>query len=238
MYCGLSATELDSHTKLAVAGSETTIIACSGAFSNVTLFSKDLPAMDMVEIGDDVMCFYDPILLETYILVMKNVMLIPSMGHNLIPPFLIQEAGLIPDATPTHQTPCPSIDNHSTRGQRSGLWIHLQFNGIFSYFNTRPLTLDEQENRMDYPVVFITHEGESWDPYSDHYAEEETAIVDVNGLLVEQDPRPQSAIFTEADIGKLYGKPVTWDHYNDVVNAIADDDCDPVECQISFDNLA
>ncbi len=69
--------------------------------------------MDMVKIGDAVMCFDDPISLETYIFVMKNALLILTMGHNLIPPFLIWEAGHILDETPKHQTPCPSIDNHS-----------------------------------------------------------------------------------------------------------------------------
>ena len=238
MYSGLSATKLDSHANMAVAGNETTIIAHSGAFSNVTPFSKDLPAMDMVEIGDAAMCFDDPISLETYILVMKNALLIPTMGHSLIPPFLIREAGLILDETPKHQTPCPSIDNHSIWDQWSGLWIHLQLNGIFSYFNARPLTLEEQENWMDYQVIFITPGGDSWDPYSEHYAKEEAAMVDVNGLLVERDPRPQSAIFSEADINKLYGEPVTWDHYKEVGNAIYDDDGNPVEHPISSDDLA
>jgi hypothetical protein len=135
---------------MAFAGNETTIIACSGTFANVTPFSKDLPAMDMVEIEDTAMCFDDPISLETSILMMKNALLIPLMGHNLIPPFLIQEAGLILDETPKHQTPCPSIDSYSIRDQQSGLRIHLQLNGIFSYFNTRPLTLEEQENWIDY----------------------------------------------------------------------------------------
>ncbi len=194
--------------------------------------------MNTVEIGDAAMCFDDPISLETYILVMKNALLIPPMGCNLIPPFLIWEAGLILDETPKHQTPCPSIDNHSIRDQRSGLQINLQLNGIFSYFNTRPLTLEEQENWMDYQVVFITPDSDSWDPYSAHYVKEEAAMVDVNGLLVEQDSRPQSAIFSETDISKLYGKPVTWDHYNDIVNAIYDDDGNPVEHPISSDDLA
>jgi hypothetical protein len=153
MYSGLSATELDSHANMAVAGSETTVIARSGMFANVTPFSKDLPAMDMVEIGDVAMCYDDPISLITYILVMKNALLIPSMGHNLIPPFLIREAGLILDETPKHQTPYPTIDNHSIWDQRSGLRIHLQLNGIFSYFKTWPLTLEEQENWENYQVV-------------------------------------------------------------------------------------
>jgi hypothetical protein len=34
MYSGLSAIKLDSHTNMAIAGSETTIIACSGTFAN------------------------------------------------------------------------------------------------------------------------------------------------------------------------------------------------------------
>ncbi len=102
MYSGLSATTLDSHANMAVAGNETTVIARSGTFANVTHFSKDLPAMDMVELGDAAMCFDDPISLETYILVMKNALLIPTMGHSLIPPFLIREAGLTLDETPKH----------------------------------------------------------------------------------------------------------------------------------------
>ncbi len=112
--------------------------------------------MDMVEIGNAAMCYDDSISLVTYILVMKNALLIPLMGHNPIPPFLIKEAGLILNKTPKHQTPYPTIDNHSIRDQRSGLRIHLQLNGIFSYFKTRPLTLEEQEDWEDYQVVYVT----------------------------------------------------------------------------------
>jgi hypothetical protein len=224
MYSGLFATELDSHANMAVAGSETRVIARSGMFANVTSFSKDLPAMDMVEIGDAAMCYDNPISLVTYILVMKNALLIPSMGHNLIPPFLIREAGLILNETPKHQTLYPTIDNHSIRDQHSGLRIHLQLNGIFSYFKTWPLNLEEQENWEDYQVVYVTPDGDSWDPYSEHFADKEAAMVDVKGSLVEQDPCPQSNIFTEADISKLYGKPVTWQCYEDIVKNIADDD--------------
>ena len=51
-YTGHQATELDSHANMAVAGCDCTIIARSGCFANVTPFHKDLPAMEMVEIGD------------------------------------------------------------------------------------------------------------------------------------------------------------------------------------------
>ena len=38
IYSGLSATKSDSHANMVVAGNETTIIAGSGAFANVTPF--------------------------------------------------------------------------------------------------------------------------------------------------------------------------------------------------------
>ena len=70
------------------------------------------------------------------------------------------------------------------------------------------MTLKEQEICEDYQVAFITPNGDSWNPYLDHYGEEEAAMVGINGLLVGQDPCPQSAIFTEADIRLINRKRV------------------------------
>jgi hypothetical protein len=85
-YSGHQATELDSHANMAVAGCDCTIIARSGCFANVTPFHKDLPAMEMVEIGDAMVAYDDPISQRTYLLVMRNALLIQSMDHNLISP--------------------------------------------------------------------------------------------------------------------------------------------------------
>ena len=99
-FGGQSATELDSHANMAVAGANLSIISKSGLIATVTPFSPDLPAMDDVEIGDVAMVWDDPRTGTPYILVMRNALLIPTMDHNLIPPFLIQEAGLFLDETP------------------------------------------------------------------------------------------------------------------------------------------
>ncbi len=82
-YSGLHATELDSHANMAVAGSDCTVIATSGRHATVTPFSSNLPSMDMVEIGDVALAYDDPISLQTYLLVMRNALLIPTMDHNL-----------------------------------------------------------------------------------------------------------------------------------------------------------
>ena len=90
MYRGQSVTELDSHANKAVAGRDCTIIAKSGHFAAVTPFSDDLPVMERVKIGNVAFAYNDPYSHVTYLLVMRNAFLIPSMDHNLLPPFLLR----------------------------------------------------------------------------------------------------------------------------------------------------
>ncbi len=163
-YAALGATELDSHVNMAVAGSNCTIIATSGCYANVTPFSSNLSTMDMVEIRDASIAYDDPILYVTYLLVMRNALLIPTMNHNLIPSFLLREAGLFVDKTPKHQVANPLVDNHVIVDSETGMRIHLSLNGIFSSFPTRALTLKEIEDWNTYPIVFITPDSIAWDP--------------------------------------------------------------------------
>ena len=132
-----SPTELDSHANMPVAGCGTTVISSTGRHATVTPFSGTLPSMDKVEIVDVAMAYDDPITTRTFILIMRNALYIPSMGHNLIPPFIMREASLYVDETPKFQlADRASIDNHCVYDPESGLRIHLQLNGIFSYFST------------------------------------------------------------------------------------------------------
>jgi hypothetical protein len=87
---------------MAVVGSDCTVIARSGHHVTVIPFSSNLPTMDMVKIGDVAIVYNDPISLQTYLLVMRNALLIPTIDHNLIPPFLIQLDSLQVDETPKH----------------------------------------------------------------------------------------------------------------------------------------
>ena len=112
-YGDMSTTKLDSHANMAVAGQDCTIIAKSGHHANVTPFSEDLPLMEKVEIGDVATAYNDPYSPETYLLVMRNVLLIPSMDHNLLPPFLVWEASLFLDETPKFQSTDVSLENHT-----------------------------------------------------------------------------------------------------------------------------
>ncbi len=219
-HSGLHATELDSHANMAVAGPDCTVIAISGHHATVTPFSSNLPTMNMVEIGDVAIAYNDPISLQTYLLVMRNALLIPTMDHNLIQLFLIWLAGLQIDETPKHQLALPTVDNHAIYDSETGMRIHLELNGIFSYFITQALTLDEVQNWDTFPIVFITLDGHAWDPHTLHYADNEAAMLDTNGLIVEHSIQPPHTLFSEAKLSKLYGKKVVWSRFNNVVNAV------------------
>ena len=232
-YSGLHATELDSHANMAVAGSDCTVIATSGRHATVTPFSSNLPSMDMVEIGDVAIAYDDPISLQTYLLVMRNALLIPTMDHNLVPPFLLRLAGLQVDETPKHQLALPTVDNHSIYDSETGMRIHLKLNGIFSYFPTRALTLDEIENWDMFPIVFLTPDGDAWNPHTSHYADNEEAMLDTNGLIVEHGMRPPNTLFSEAELSKLYGEEVTWSRFNDAVDAISLSDEESLGCTLT-----
>ena len=215
------ATELDSHANMPVAGSGTTVISTTGRHATVTPFSATLPVMEKVEIVDVAMAFDDPISTQTYILIMRNALHIPSMGHNLLPPFMLREAGLQVDETPKFQLGGrATIDNHCIHDPETNLRIHLQLNGIFSYFTTRPLTVEEQFHWESYPVVFLTPDGAMWDPHSAHYEEEEAGMLTADGEIMQRVPLPTQHLLTEADLSELYGdeNPISWDAFEDCVD--------------------
>jgi hypothetical protein len=90
------------------------------------------------------------------------------------------------------------------------------------------LTIEEVEDWENFPIFFITPDGDGWDPYTSHFADNEAAMIDTNGLIVEHDTRLPQVLFTEADFCKLYGKPVAWNEFNDAVDTvITSQDYDP-----------
>jgi hypothetical protein len=41
--------------------------------------------------------------MKTYLLIVRNALHVPSMQHNLIPPFIMREAGLVVNDVPKMQ---------------------------------------------------------------------------------------------------------------------------------------
>ena len=68
------------------------------------------------------------------------------MKHNLIPPFILREAGLTVSDIQKIHCDKPTIEDHSIYDEKTKLWIPLQLDGKFSYFPRRALTLDHMQN--------------------------------------------------------------------------------------------
>ena len=61
------------------------------------------------------------------------------------------------------------------------LRIPMKLDGIFSYFPTRKLTVDEIEHCEYIETLQLCPEGDDWDPYDEAFAEREAQFTDYKG---------------------------------------------------------
>ena len=109
------------------------------------------------------------------------------MEHNLIPPFIMREAGVIVNDTAKILCKNPTKYDHSILWpDEKELIIPLRLHGIFSYFPT--LECPEYGYDGTEKVLHATPRGPNWDPNSDHYAKNEESLLDYDGDIV-QSPR-------------------------------------------------
>ena len=99
----------------------------------------------------------------TALLIVRNALYVQSMMNNLIPPFIIREAGLEVREIPNIHVKEPTVEDHSIYFLDESHRIPLSLNGIFLSFPTRrPTTQD----LIDGIPVLITPEGPTWNPHS------------------------------------------------------------------------
>ena len=187
----LGSTQLDSHANMVVIGDQATIIQTAQQTADVRPFSNECSKLEQVPIVDAAFAYDCPHSGKVYMLVVRNALHINSMGHNLIPPFIMREAGLkVNDVPRIHCGENVSEESHSVISKEPSLKIPLQLDGIFSSFPTRKLTHEEIENCEDMDSIFLTPDSENWDPYNDTYASNEDSFLDFRGELV-YDPAPK-----------------------------------------------
>ena len=143
-----------------VAGSECTVFDDTGKTCTVNSFSESAGRLENIKIVDAVIAYDCPYKCKTYLLLMRNVLHIPELPLNLLPPLIMREAGILVDECPKFQSPNPSIKNHSMFMTEADLRIHFDLNGIFSSFETRKPTEVELEIC---DKIFITPDSASWD---------------------------------------------------------------------------
>jgi hypothetical protein len=179
-----SRTELDSHANMPVVGKFAFIISNTGRIADVKAYTPDYDTMQIpiVDAAVKYECPYDG---TTYILVIRNALHVPSMQNNLIPPFMIREAGIILHDTPKMQVEHPTVDDHSIYFPETKFRIPMSLWGVFSYFPTsKPTTQDMEESDQVYMLT-----PSRWDPHQSAYAENEESILDWEGNVIDTKDR-------------------------------------------------
>jgi len=168
-----------------VLGKYSYIVNYTGKTAQVLLFSPEFEALK-VPIVDAGIQYDDPYSGESYLLVCKEALFVAAMTHNLIPTFLMREAGLVVDDVPKVQSTNLTMQHHSTYFPEENLRIPLGLHGIFSYFPSSQPSLDVL-NDNNFKVLFLTI-GQI-DPHNKIYEENERAMLDHEGNMIEKEHR-------------------------------------------------
>ena len=112
------------------------------------------------------------------IIVIHQVIYVPTMDCNLICPMLVRMNDVKLDDKPKYLTEDPTNDSHTIScDDDTGTLINitLVLKGVTSYFPTRKPTKDEFDN---FPRIELTYLTPEWDPQSTTFQEQEEALMD------------------------------------------------------------
>eukprot|EP00957_Ditylum_brightwellii_P095578 7280377-Ditylum_brightwellii.AAC.1 len=153
-------TEIDSHANMVVLGKHTLILEDTGRAVDVQPVMPDYKTLKNVKIVDDTVLWEHPYNQTLYILVFKNALHVLIIDVNLVPPFIMREAGLTVNEVPKIQTPDPLIEDHSIWFPGENLRFNLLLHGIFLYFlSSKPSSEQIEECVSEERVLLMTPEG-------------------------------------------------------------------------------
>jgi len=130
-------TELDAHANVCVVGQHCHIVRWMGRNAEVNPFAPDYEALPSVPIVDAALLCECPHTGKEHLLIIRNALCVKSMTNNLIPPFVMREAGIKVDDIPKMQVKDPSATDHAIVFPDGNFCMPLSLWGIFSYFPTK-----------------------------------------------------------------------------------------------------
>ena len=213
----LSRTELDTHANMPVVGRHALIVSESGMSVDVNPFTPAYPSMK-APIVHAALQYDCPYIGETYILLIQNAIYVPSMKNNLLPPFIMREAGIQVNDVPKIQVPDPSIDDHCLYFSETDFRIPLALWGVFSYFPTTKPTLEECESNDN--VYILT--PSKWNPHSDVYAHNEESMLDWEGNMIEKKNRVRLLLSDIDEDPKMVADVTIGSVENELIDTVVD----------------
>ena len=107
---------------------------------DVAPFTPDYKPLS-VELVDAALKYECPYSDKAKILIIRWGLHVPLMTHNLLPPFMLREAGIQINEVPKINVTSPAEEHHAITFQETNFRIPLTLHGTFSYFPTsKPTT--------------------------------------------------------------------------------------------------
>ena len=106
-----SRTELDSHANMPVIGKNAYILSKIGETVDVAPFTSDYSPIS-VKLVDAALKYDCPYSGESKILIIRRGLYVPSMSNNLLPPFMLREAGITINEIPKIHVSSPTEEHH------------------------------------------------------------------------------------------------------------------------------
>ena len=104
------------------------------------------------------------------------------MEHNFLPPVMMRLNGLLVDECPKFICTNPTIKTHSIFFLTENTQLLLALHGTTSYISTRrPKGMSEFNEHTN---LVLTSENPVWDPSSSIYAQQESAMTNLNGEII------------------------------------------------------
>ena len=186
----ITRTELDSHANMPVFGKKCLLLSPVGKKSApVAAFSPTLEPMK-IPIVDVCINWIDLQTDKAHFLVFKDALYVEQMEHNLIPPFLLREAGwIVNEVARIHCHDLVTEYSHCILHETKEIRIPLGLHGVFSYFPTmKPImgefALTTQEFKHDMTPIHY-----DWNPNVDDFAKAEDSYLDWQGRLTSSNQR-------------------------------------------------
>ena len=174
-----SRTELDSHANMPVIGRNAYILSKIGETVDVAPFTPDYKPIS-VELVDAALKYECPYSGEVKILIIRRGLHVPSMTHNLLPAFMLREAGIQINDVPKIHVTSPSEEHHAIIFQETNS----------TYFPTSKPTTQELEEPEDVYVLTPT----TWNPHSDAYVINEESMLDWEGNMKHERDHEESCV--------------------------------------------
>ena len=182
--------EVDNHADTTVLGKDALIVHDWDRPVNVSGYDPKTGSTECPTITGAV-AYDDPFTGQTYIFVYHQAISVKSLRVHLMCPMQHRVNGVRISETPKFLADAPTSKTHAIEvddplDPSEPLIIPLQIKGVTSYFSVRKPTVDEYEDE-DLPHITMTAEGPEWEPCSSDFAEQEAAMTDFRGQIVDRE---------------------------------------------------